>query len=224
MVTKKTTRTSTKKHSNSNHDVADTDILNLPLLPIRNTVLLPNLVTPLIVGRDQSIKAIEEALNKDRILFVVTQLNDELEDPGQDDVFTVGVEGIVDRVLKMPDGTTSVLLHGQRRLRRLEYTQQTPFMRVRAEIVDEETERTLAVEALVRAALALFEKCVKLSNTLPEEAYITAMNIDQPGWLADFIVSAIEPPVAVRGVARVVPAGDRQRDEDRHVEDGLRHG
>src|SRR6266567_4424624 len=198
MVTKKTTRTSTKKHSNSNHDVADTDILNLPLLPIRNTVLLPNLVTPLIVGRDQSIKAIEEALNKDRILFVVTQLNDELEDPGQDDVFTVGVEGIVDRVLKMPDGTTSVLLHGQRRLRRLEYTQQTPFMRVRAEIVDEETERTLAVEALVRAALALFEKCVKLSNTLPEEAYITAMNIDQPGWLADFIVSAIEPPVAVR--------------------------
>jgi len=98
----------------------------------------------------------------------------------------------------MPDGTTSVLLHGQRRLRRLEYTQQTPFMRVRAEIVDEETERTLTVEALVRAALALFEKCVKLSNTLPEEAYITAMNIEQPGWLADFIVSALEPPVAVR--------------------------
>src|SRR5438876_7893539 len=198
MVTKKTTRTSTKKHSNSNHDVADTDILNLPLLPIRNTVLLPNLVTPLIVGRDQSIKAIEEALNKDRILFVVTQLNEELEDPGQDDVYIVGVEGMVDRVLKMPDGTTSVLLHGQRRLRRLEYTQQTPFMRVRAEIIDEETERTLTIEALIRATLALFEKCVNLSNILPEEAYITAMNIDQPGWLADFLVSALEPPVAVR--------------------------
>ncbi|HEX6108703.1 MAG TPA: LON peptidase substrate-binding domain-containing protein [Ktedonobacteraceae bacterium] len=198
MVTKKTTRTSTRKYSNANNDLTDTDILNLPLLPIRNTVLLPNLVTPLIVGREQSIKAIEEAMNKDRILFVVTQLNEELEDPGQDDVYTVGVEGMIDRVLKMPDGTTSVLLHGQRRLRRLEYTQQTPFMRVRAEIVDEETERTLTVEALVRAALALFEKCVKLSNTFSEEAYITAMNIDQPGWLADFIVSALEPPVAVR--------------------------
>jgi len=198
MVTKKTTRTSTRKYSNAHNDLSDSDILNLPLLPIRNTVLLPNLVTPLIVGREQSIKAIEEAMNKDRILFVVTQLNEELEDPGQDDVYTVGVEGMIDRVLKMPDGTTSVLLHGQRRLRRLEYTQQTPFMRVREEIVDEETERTLTVEALVRAALALFEKCVKLSNTLPEEAYITAMNIDQPGWLADFIVSALEPPVAVR--------------------------
>jgi ATP-dependent Lon protease len=198
MVTKKTTRTSTRKHPNVHNDLPDTDILNLPLLPIRSTVLLPNLVTPLIVGREQSIKAIEEAMKKDHILFVVTQLNEELEDPGQDDVYTVGVEGMIDRVLKMPDGTTSVLLHGQRRLRRLEYTQQTPFMRVRAEIVDEETERTLAVEALIRAALALFEKCVKLSSTLPEEAYITAMNIDQPGWLADFIVSALEPPVAVR--------------------------
>jgi ATP-dependent Lon protease len=198
MVTKKTTRTVTKKRSKVINDLPNKDILELPLLPIRNTVLLPNLVTPLIVGREQSIKAIEDAMSKDRTLFVVAQLNDEMEDPGQDDVYTIGVEGMIDRVLKMPDGSTSVLLHGQRRLRRLEYTQQAPFMRVRTEIVHEETERTLAVEALVRAALALFEKCVKLSNTLPEEAYITAMNIDQPGWLADFIVSAIEPPVAVR--------------------------
>lgn len=198
MVTKKTTRTSARKQPNSNTSATEKNILNLPLLPIRNTVLLPNLVTPLIVGQEQSLKAIEEAMKKDRILFVVTQLNEDLEDPGQDDVYTVGVEGMVDRVLKMPDGTTSVLLHGQRRLRRLEYTQQTPFMRVSAEIVNEDTERTLTIEALVRATQALFEKCVKLSNILPEEAYITAMNIDQPGWLADFIVSAIEPPVAVR--------------------------
>jgi ATP-dependent Lon protease len=98
----------------------------------------------------------------------------------------------------LPDGSTSVLLHGQQRLRLLGYTRKAPFMRVRAEIVHEETERTLAIEALVRAALALFEKCVKLSSTLPEEAFITAMNIDQPGWLADFIVSALESPVAVR--------------------------
>ena len=110
MVTKKTTRTPTRKQPNSNTNVTEKNILNLPLLPIRNTVLLPNLVTPLIVGQEQSLKAIEEAMKKDRILFVVTQLNEDLEDPGQDDVYTVGVEGMVDRVLKMPDGTTSVLL------------------------------------------------------------------------------------------------------------------
>ncbi|HEV2581269.1 MAG TPA: endopeptidase La, partial [Ktedonobacteraceae bacterium] len=167
-------------------------------MPIRNTVLLPNVVTPLIVGREQSVKAIEDAISKDRTLFVVSQVNDELEDPGPADLYTVGVEGMIDRVLKLPDGSTSVLLHGQQRLRMLGYTRKVPFMRVRAEIVHEETERTLAIEALVRAALVLFEKCVKLSSTLPEEAYITAMNIDQPGWLADFIVSALESPVAVR--------------------------
>src|SRR5260370_15747772 len=72
------------------------------------------------------------------------------------------------------------------------------FMVRGVEIVGEETESTIKLEALVRAALALFEKCVKLSNTLPEEAYITAMNIDQRGWVADFMVCALEPPVAVR--------------------------
>lgn len=199
MVTQKTTRkTATRKRTRATNDVLAKDVLDLPQLSIHNTVLLPNLVTPLVVGREQSLKAIEDAMSKDRTLFVVTQLNEELENPGQDDTYTVGVEAIIDRVLKMPDGTTSVLLHGQRRLRRLEFTQHTPFMRVRAEVVHEETERTLAVEALVRATMALFEKCVKLSSTLPEEAIITAMNIDQPGWLADFIVSALEPPVAVR--------------------------
>src|SRR6266487_2586700 len=198
MVTKKTTRATTKKRSNVKEEQSDQDILELPLLPIRNNVLLPNLVTPLIVGREQSIKAIEDAMSKDRTLFVVTQVDEEMEDPGQDDLYTIGVEGMIDRVLKMPDGTTSVLLHGQRRLQRLECTQQTPFLRVCIEVVHEETERTLPVEALVRAALALFEKCVKLNSTLPDEAFITAMNIDQPGWLADFIVSALESPVAVR--------------------------
>ena len=118
MVTKKTTRTSTRKQSNNNKDLTEKDILHLPLLPVRNTVLLPNLVTPLIVGQEQSLKAIEEAMKKDRILFVVTQLNEDLEDPGKDDVYTVGVEGMVDRVLKMPDGTSSVLLYGQRRDRK----------------------------------------------------------------------------------------------------------
>jgi ATP-dependent Lon protease len=166
MVTKKTTRTATKKRTKIENDLPDKDMLELPVLPIRNTVLLPNVVTPLIVEREQSIRTIEDAMSKDRTLFVVAQLNEELEDLGPDDLYTVGVEGVIDRVLKLPDGTTSILLHGQQRLRLLEYTQKTPFMRVRAEIVQEETERTLAVEALVRAALALFEKCVKFSSTL----------------------------------------------------------
>src|SRR5215831_3017128 len=91
MVTKKTTRISTRKYKNSITNSTEKDILHLPLLAIRNTVLLPNLVTPLIVEQEQALKAIEEAMKKDRILFVVTQLNEDLEDPGQDDVYIVGV-------------------------------------------------------------------------------------------------------------------------------------
>jgi ATP-dependent Lon protease len=196
MVKKKATRGAAKKRASGDNDLAGQQ--EFPLLPIRNTVLIPNIVTPLMVGREQSIKAIEAAMSKDRMLFVVTQKNEELEDPGPDDVYTIGVEAVIDRVLKLPDGTTSVLIHGQRRLRRLEYTQLTPFMRARTEVISEETERTLAVEALMRATLALFEKCIKLSNSLPDEVFITAMNIDKPGWLADFVVSTIETPLATR--------------------------
>jgi len=208
MPTKRGTRTATTEQSESKHGLLEgalyvplkthTEVLELPLLPIRNTVLMPNVVTPLFVGRDQSMKAIDDAMGRGRTLFVVTQLNEEIEDPGPDDMYIVGVEGSIDRLLKMPDGTTSILIRGQRRLRLLEYTQQTPFMRVRVETVHEEAERTLTLEALVRAVLALFEKCVKLSRTLPEEAYITAMNIDEPGWLADFILSSLEPSIPSR--------------------------
>jgi ATP-dependent Lon protease len=174
------------------------DIMELPVLPIRNTVLMPNIVVPLMVGREYSMKAIDEAMSKGRSVFVVTQLDENTEDPGPEDVYGVGVEGVIDRHLKMPDGTTSVLIRGQRRLRSIEYTLQAPFLRARVEAVHEEAELTLALEALVRAVLALFEKCIRLSHSLPDEAYITAMNIDNPGWLADFIVSSIEPPIAER--------------------------
>jgi ATP-dependent Lon protease len=172
--------------------------LELPMLPVRSTVLFPNVVVPLMVGREPSLKAIEEAASKKCGLFVVTQLQEEIEDPGPDDVYAMGVECMIDRQLKMPDGSTTLLLRGQRRLRRLVYTQQEPFVRVRVEPVEEEVESSLALEALMRATLALYEKCAALNANLPDEAYITAMNIAQPGWLADFIVSTLDLPVAAR--------------------------
>src|SRR5579863_1094977 len=122
------------------------DIVELPLLPVRNTVLVPNLVIPLLVGRDQSMKALEDAMSKNRTVFVVTQRNEDMEDPGAEDVYHIGVEGIIERLLKLPDGTTSVLIRGERRLRRIEYTQQLPFMRVRVEPLQEVIEETLALE------------------------------------------------------------------------------
>lgn len=173
------------------------EIVELPLLPIRNMVLLPNVVMPLLVGREPSLKAIEEALSADHMLFVVTQLDENQEDPSEEDVYTIGVEGHIDRILKLPDGTISILLRGQRRMRRLTYIQRHPSVRVAAEAVSEDLEATPALEALKRAVLALFEKCVRLNPALSEDMYISALNIDEPGLLADFVVSAIDVPFAL---------------------------
>ena len=175
-----------------------TTILELPLLPVRNTVIFPKAAVSLVVGREHALKAIEEAMSKNRTIFLVTQLSEEVEDPGPDDLYTIGVECVIDRILKLPDGSTSVLVAGQRRLRRIAYTQHVPFVRVRLETVQEEAEPTLALQALTRAVLALFEKCIKLSHSLPEEAFITAMNIEQAGGLADFIVSTLDITVSER--------------------------
>ncbi|GHO96064.1 Lon protease [Reticulibacter mediterranei] len=174
------------------------EILELPLLPIRNTVLIPNAVVPLLVGRDASIKAVEDAISSNHLLFAATQLNEKEENPDPQGVYEIGVEGYIDRILKMPDGTISILMRGQRRLRRLAALQASPYIRVQAEVLTEEAAPSLALEALRRAVLALFEKCTRLSNTLSDEAYITAMNIDQPGFMADFIVSSLDISVKAR--------------------------
>ncbi len=99
MVTKKTTRA--KKRAG---DLIKQGAPDLPLLPIRNTVLIPNVVTPLMVGREASIRAIEAAMLRDRTLFVVTQKNEDVEDPGPEDVYSIGVEGVIDRVSRCPMG------------------------------------------------------------------------------------------------------------------------
>lgn len=171
---------------------------DLPVLPLINTVLFPRMLAPLFVGRDSSVAAIEEAMTKDRIVLAVAQREPDTEEVGLSDLYTVGVEASVQRVLKMPDGTTSIVVQGQRRMRVLEQTQEMPFLRVRAVPLYVEEERTLAVEAMMRAVLSLFEKVVKLSRMLPDDSYIMAMNADEPGWLADLITSTLPLDVAHR--------------------------
>src|SRR4051794_41537847 len=89
--------------------------LVLPVLPVRNTVLFPHVVTPLFVDRDRSLRAIEESMGGERTLVVIAQLDPEIERPGADDLYMIGTEAVVGRMLKMPDGSTSALVQGQRR-------------------------------------------------------------------------------------------------------------
>jgi ATP-dependent Lon protease len=169
-----------------------------PLLPIRDVVVFPRLLTPVLVDRDRSIRAVEAALAADSRLIVATQRDPDIELPSTADLYPIGTEVVVGRVLRMPDGTSSILAQGQRRVSLGEIVQTTPFLGVRARPIVEIVERTLPTEALMRAVLALFEKCVQLDRNLPEDAYAAAMNIDDPSWLADMVASVIDLAVEQR--------------------------
>ncbi len=177
---------------------SEDELTEYPLLPIRDTVMFPYMVTPLFVGRDRSVRAVEAASKHDDVIIVVTQKDSDVLEPSEDELYQIGTEVTIGRVLRMPDGSTSILGQGKRRVRIVEFVQTEPYFRVKVEPIDESKEIDLPTEALMRAVLALFEKCVQLSRTLPEDAYVAAMNIDEPGWLADLIASVLELPVPER--------------------------
>ncbi|MFL5803276.1 MAG: endopeptidase La [Roseiflexaceae bacterium] len=163
----------------------------LPVVPLINTVLFPHMLTPLFVGRERSVAAVEEAMAGERTVLAIAQREADTDDVGPPDLYSVGVEASIQRVLKMPDGSTSIVVQGQRRMRVLGFAQERPVLRARAVPVYGDEEKTIAVEAMMRAVLSLFEKVVKLSRTLPDDSYIMAMNVDEPGWLADLIASTL---------------------------------
>jgi ATP-dependent Lon protease len=172
-------------------DDSDDKVVKLPLLPLRDMVIFPHMVTSLFVGREKSVKAIEAALNNDRIVLAVAQRNPEDEEIRPDDLYAMGVELVIGRSLKMPDGTLSLLVQGQRRARIQSFLRTEPYIRVAAEALEDPVDKSPSTQALMRAVLALFEKVVKLSRNLSEESYVAAMNVDEPGWLADLIASTI---------------------------------
>lgn len=159
-------------------------------------------MNPLFVDRERSLRAIEDASNHDRVVLVVAQTNPEIQRPQAEDIHIVGTEAVVARVLRMPDGTTSVLVQGQRRMRILEVSDDEPYMVARAVPLEESHVSTEneddAIETAMKAALVLFEKCIRLSPSLPEDAYVAAMNVEEPGWRADLIASSIEIPLPQR--------------------------
>jgi len=174
------------------------DVIEAPLLPLRDIVMFPRMVTPLFVGRDRSIAAIEVANEQGEPLITVAQRDGDILEPGLEDLFTFGTEVDIGRMLRIPDGTINVLSQGLQRVQVIEYVHVEPYIRVRALPIYEDTEKTPLTEALMRAVLALFEKVVQLNRNLPDDAYVFAMNIEDPGWLADLMAQALELEVAAR--------------------------
>lgn len=172
------------------------------LLPLREIVVYPQMVTPLYVGRTPSLIALETAIKEDWPLVTVAQLPDveETEDeyPTPEQIYRVGTEVSIARSIRLPDGTTSAIAQGYARVRILEFTQHEPYMIALVENVQETSESTPLVEALMRAVLAMFEKVVHLNHSLPEEAYIYAMNVEAPGPLADLVAQMLDLDIEER--------------------------
>lgn len=189
------------------------ELIEAPLLPLRDMVMFPRMVTPLFVGRDRSIEAIEATYELGESLITVAQRDADVMEPGPEDLFTFGTEVDIGRMLRLPDGTISMLSQGFRRVQIVEYVHLEPYIRVRALPIYEAAEKTPLTEALMRAVLALFEKVVQLNRNLPEDAYVFAMNIDEPGWLADLVTQALDLEVAERQevLETIDPAARLQR-------------
>ncbi len=161
------------------------------VLPLRDLVVFPRMVSPIFVGREASLLAVQEAQMKDQTVIGLTQRDPEIENPGLDDFLPVGVEMAVGRLLSMPDGAHSALVQGRRRVEIVKFVRTRPYIQVRARPIFEEQTVDRHVQALMRSAVGMFERCVQLDRSIPEEAHLFALNISEPGWLADMIATAL---------------------------------
>ncbi len=184
----------------SEHDAQNLDIPDqLPLLPVRDIVVFPYMVLPLFVGREMSIKAIEAALAGNRMIFLATQKVLEVENPTPDDVHSVGTIGIIMRMLKLPDERIKILVQGLSKGRVQEYIQSDPYYSVRiAKIVEAKPPATsLEAEAVTRTVKEQLERIISLGKVLMPDVMVVIENLDDPGRLADMVVSNLGLKVEV---------------------------
>jgi ATP-dependent Lon protease len=163
--------------------------VRVPLLPLRDIIVFPHMVVPLFVGRQRSIKALEEATQKQSLIFLSSQKDAKTNDPTEDDIYKIGTLGSVVQMLKLPDGTVKVLIEGKKRARVARFVANPDFFLVDVEEAPEIIERNTEVEALVREVHTTFENYVKLKKKIPPEMVMSVSSIDDPGRLADTIVA-----------------------------------
>ncbi|NWF98558.1 MAG: endopeptidase La [Nitrospirae bacterium] len=166
---------------------------SLPVLPVRDIVVFPYMILPLFVGREMSIKAIEHSLSTNRMVFLVTQKDLNVENPTPEDLFTIGTVALVMRMLKLPDGRVKILVQGISKARALRYEQTEPFFKAVIEKLSDQKTEPLSIEdeALVRNVKSQLEKVVSLGKSILPDIMGVVENIDEPGRLSDLVASNI---------------------------------
>src|SRR4051812_21392464 len=172
-------------------NLADTEIpKEIPILPLRNTVLFPGVVLPITVGRDKSIKAVHDAYKTDKLIGVLAQRDSSVEDPSMKELVDVGTIARIIKVIKMPDGGTTVILQGKRRFKVGAITTDDPYFKAQVLLLhEEEAPKDQDFEAYVSNIKDLAAQIIQLSPNIPTEASIILKNIENPSFLIHFISS-----------------------------------
>ncbi|MGM1610362.1 endopeptidase La, partial [Bacillus cereus group sp. BceL235] len=161
----------------------------VPLLPLRGVLVYPTMVLHLDVGRDKSIQALEQAAMDENIIFLAMQKEMNIDDPKEDDIYSVGTVAKVKQMLKLPNGTLRVLVEGLHRAEVIEFIEEENVVQVSIKTVTEEVEDDLEEKALMRTLLEHFEQYIKVSKKVSNETFATVADVEEPGRLADLIAS-----------------------------------
>ena len=173
----------------SSEKTKESGTIRVPLLPLRDVIIFPQMVVPLFVGREKSINALEECVTKKLDLFLVAQTQATTTNPGEKDIFQIGTLGTILQILRLPDNTVKVLVEGKRRARIKSYLESDRMIEATVEPIEEVVEEGVELEALVRSVKATFENYVKLNKRIPPEMLMSVSTIEEPARLADLIVA-----------------------------------
>lgn len=169
-------------------------IIECSAMVMRDIVVFPRMVSPIFITPGSNLLAIQEAQFNFESMIALVVKDPDKDEPSVGDFLNIGVEIAVGRLLNIPDGNSSALIQGRRRVEIVEFMQEDPFYRVKARVIEEPTEIERQTEALMRTTRDLFERCVQLDRSLPDEAHLFSVNIHEPGWLADMVATAISLP------------------------------
>lgn len=167
-----------------------------PLLPLRDVVMFPYMVAPLFVGRDKSIKALEEAMRGSKEIFLASQKDAKINEPSEGDIYTTGTIATIVQMLRLPDGTVKVLVEGKARGSIQEFAEDKGFFVVKVNELEEKKHAGVEVDALMRSVVKAFEGYMKLNKKIPSEVFATVSSIEEPGRLSDTIASHLNLKLA----------------------------
>lgn len=173
-------------------------IIEGPVLVLRDTIVFPRMVSPIFITPGQNQDAIQEAQYNYETMIALVLKDPENDSPTVEDFHPTGVEIAVGRLLNMPDGNFSTLIQGRHRVHVIQVEEGETFFRAKVRVIEEPTHVNRHTEALMRTARDYFERCVQLDRSLPDEAHLFSMNIQEPGWLSDMIATAISLPFKER--------------------------